>query len=120
MSTRAGAQALANSRALNGEDATYARPGVFTGAEIKVTPGQSTTEAESGDVIIEYTSFDFLVNVDQLLNDSTAFLPESGDVVTFNGNDYTVYAPPGERCFRYHDRFELTVRIHTTKDGASS
>ena len=49
---------------------------------------------------------DFIVDFESL-----GTMPETGDVITYNGKRYAVSAPSDEKCYRWHI-LNQSLRIH--------
>ena len=93
---------------------------------VAVTATIGRTEFEIDDefgVLRKLESRDFLIQVSDLVLNSTAVLPERGDEIdeTQDGVTYTyeVMAPGKAPHFRYSDPYRKTLRIHTKQTGAS-
>jgi len=97
---------------------TYGR-GALT-VELAATAGQSDHDVEAGEGYIETVrTVDFLLTAEDLLLGGEAVEPEPGDRIAWRDDTYEVLPPGNERCFRFTDPHETTIRVHTKRVEAA-
>lgn len=98
-------------RSHNSETATYKRGN--DSSPVAVTPAERRADVIGDDnAIIQIRHRDFIVNVSDLTLNGSEVEPEVGDVIVFNSKNYEVVLGD-DRAWRFHDRHELSYRIHT-------
>ena len=94
---------------------TYRRAGTVLAADIPAKLGKTLFRAENQfGVTIRTGQRDFIIRAADL----TAMPPEVGDEILFDGKTYSVSAPNGEPCWKWHSRISHTqIRIHAKYNG---
>ena len=94
---------------------TYRRAGTVLAADIPAKLGKTLFRAENQfGVTIRTGQRDFIIRTADL----TAMPPEVGDEILFDGKTYSVSAPNGEPCWKWHSRISHTqIRIHAKYNG---
>lgn len=78
-----------------------------TTVDLSAKIGKSHTVSTNIDgIIIHEDWIDFIVDFESL-----GTMPETGDVITYNGKRYAVSAPSDEKCYRWHI-LNQSLRIH--------
>lgn len=92
------------------------------GATVSLAAMIGSTTAEVPDNsggLIRVESVDFVVKTSDLVLGGNAIRPQSGDTITtqHNGKDctYEVLDLGGGTCWRWHDPFQDSIRIHSKK-----
>ena len=94
---------------------TYRRAGTALATDIPAKLGKTLFRAENQfGVTIRTGQRDFIIRA----SDLTAMPPEVGDEILFDGKTYSVSAPNGEPCWKWHSRITHTqIRIHAKYNG---
>ncbi|HBE68505.1 MAG TPA: hypothetical protein DDW52_10195 [Planctomycetaceae bacterium] len=81
--------------------------------DLLATQGSTDTENDSGAVVVQSRSIDWILEAADLLLNETEVLPEKGDRIVVGSRIYEVVDLGGEPCFRWHGRDSLSLRVHT-------
>ena len=97
---------------------TYRRAGTVLAADIPAKLGKTLFRAENQfGVTVRTEQRDFIIRAADL----TAAPPEVGDEIQFDGKTYSVSAPNGEPCWKWHSRLTHSqIRIHAKYSGEIS
>lgn len=98
-------------RRVSGIPITYTRGA--TSLSLTAIPGQTVLEVESGDIMIQHKSRDYLILAEELVFGGVAVVPARGDVITDNGKTKSVLAVGGEANWKYTDQSRQVIRVHT-------
>lgn len=110
--SKLGATFAKNMRSQNSESVTYTR-GALTGTVSATLAERSADVIGEDQVIVQIRNRDFIINVSDLILDGSQVVePAVGDVIIFDGDNYEVILGD-DRAWRYHDRHNLSYRIHT-------
>ena len=93
---------------------SYYRDGTAKAADIPAKLGRTLFRAENQfGVTVRTEQRDFIVRTSDL-----GITPEVGDEIRYNGKSYSVSAPNGEPCWKWHTRTSHTQkRIHAKYNG---
>lgn len=96
---------------------SYHRGGEMIAGEIPAKLGRTLFRAENQfGVTIRTEQRDFIVRASDI-----SFLPEVGDEICYDGKSYSVSAPNGEHCWKWHTRNSHSqIRIHAKYNGESN
>lgn len=92
----------------------YARGSTLSAAiTARVAPQVREVETTYGVILQRYT--DFIVAAADCVwsQNDAAFLPQSGDRITYNSETYEVADQPPEPCYVLSDHAGVSLRIHT-------
>lgn len=93
---------------------TYSRSGVFVTGGLYATPGESRFEQITEDNIsIEARVRDFTFEAADLVISGSVVLPVRGDRIVMGSTTYEVLPVGGGEVYRYCDRNEIRLRVHT-------
>lgn len=102
------------------QSVTYSRGAASTSVNAVLGKDKSDFKDQLGNVRVETSDADFLINVADLTIVSE---PKQGDkiarVIGAKTYTYRVASLGGEPCWRYSDPYQTKYRIHTKLDGVS-
>lgn len=102
-------------RLAGGSAITYARGANSVALTAIVGSAESIVANDFGIVIDERHYRDFLVIAAELIVSAAVVLPARGDIITEGTKTYLVTSDGSESHYRYSDRFEQVLRIHTVE-----
>lgn len=96
------------------ESVTYSRGVNSVSGGLKVTPGESRFEQiDSDGISIEARIRDFTFETADLVISSAVTLPAKGDKIVMGSTTYEVLPIGGGELYRYCDRNNIRLRVHT-------
>lgn len=106
---------------------TYNRAGATAHINITGTQAETRFEVDNGEVIVDASMIDWIVEIADLMLDfgagPIAIVPQGGDVITCptnHGNSvFEVAAIGNEPEWQWHGRSSDSIRIHTVQTGTN-
>lgn len=95
---------------------SYFRAGAQIATKIPAKLGRTLFRAENQfGVTVRTEQRDFIIRAADL-----SVMPEVGDEIQYDGKAYSVSAPNGEHCWKWHTRIDHSqIRIHAKYNGES-
>ncbi len=113
---RATEQGLKTALQAAGEEVVYRRGDQVS--YLRAIPGKSSIDITANIGSVEFEAAvdvqDFLFRVEDLVFGQQPFLPEEGDLLEYQGQQYRVEVL-GTEVFRFMDPSKTTIRVHTVR-----
>lgn len=117
-------EALKTVSEVAGIDVKYSRGSDFT--YLRAVPSAGQQNANEGDVVVEYRSRDFIIDVCDLVVNEVPITPKAGDTITeevgTKVHTYQVGRPEGgnDQPWRFCDTGRTTIRVHSLLKGITN